>query len=82
MDALKTEVKTMPLAMMEAGALVRLVAVDAGQGLRGELEAMGLVPGTRIEVLRNCLHGPFIIGVRGSRIVLGRGMAHKIRVEK
>jgi len=66
--------------MVEAGALVRLVAVEAGQGLRAELAAMGLVPGTEIEVLRNSLNGPFIIGVRGSRIMLGRGMAHKIRV--
>ena len=72
----------MPLAFMEAGALVELVAIDAGQGLRGELEAMGLVPGTRIEVLKNSLHGPLIIGVKGSRIALGRGMAHKIRVER
>lgn len=71
----------MPLAMVKAGSLVRLVAVDAGRGLKGELEAMGLVPGVEIEVFVNNFHGPFIIGVKGSRIVLGRGMAHRIRVE-
>lgn len=42
---------------------------------------MGLVPGVEIEVLRNSLHGPFLIAVKGSRIMLGRGMAQKIVVE-
>jgi Fe2+ transport system protein A len=59
---------------------VRLVAVDAGHGLRGRLAAMGIVPGVEIEVLRNSGHGPFLIAVKGSRIMLGRGMAQKIVV--
>ncbi len=42
---------------------------------------MGLVPGAEIEVLRNSLHGPFLISVKGSRIALGRGMAQDIVVE-
>jgi len=57
-----------------------LVAVEAGGGLQGRLAAMGLVPGVEMEVLRNTPHGPFLIGVKGSRIMLGRGMAQKIRV--
>jgi Fe2+ transport system protein FeoA len=42
---------------------------------------MGLVPGVEIEVLRNSLRGPFLIALRDSRIILGRGMAQKILVE-
>jgi ferrous iron transport protein A len=71
----------MPLAIVQAGRRVRLVAVNAGHGLRGRLGSMGLVPGVEIEVLRNSMHGPFIIEVKGSRIMLGRGMAQKIIVE-
>jgi Fe2+ transport system protein FeoA len=74
------EVSEMPLAMVEAGARVRLIAVESGRDLQGRLAAMGLVPGVEIEVLRNSLGGPFIIGVKGSRIILGRGMAFQIRV--
>jgi len=70
----------MPLTIVQAGRRVRLVAVDAGHGLRGRLAAMGIVPGVEIEVLRNSGHGPFLIAVKGSRIMLGRGMAQKIVV--
>jgi len=68
----------MPLTIVPAGRRVRLVAVDAGQGLKGRLAAMGLVPGVEIEMLRNSPQGPFLIAVKGSRIILGRGMAQKI----
>jgi len=70
----------MPLAIIQAGRRVRIISVNAGHGLQGRLASMGLVPGTEIEVIRNSLHGPFIIAVKGSRIMLGRGMAQKIIV--
>ena len=70
----------MPLTIIRVGRIVKLVAVEAGGGLQGRLAAMGLVPGVEMEVLRNTPHGPFLIGVKGSRIMLGRGMAQKIRV--
>lgn len=70
----------MPLAIVQAGRRVRLVAVDRGHGLQGRLAAMGLVPGVEIKVLRNSMHGPFLVEVKGSRIMLGRGMARKIMV--
>jgi len=70
----------MPLEVVQAGRRVRLIAVNAGRGLQGRLAAMGLVPGVEIKVLRNSVHGPFLIEVKGSRIMLGRGMAQKILV--
>jgi len=70
----------MPLAIVQTGRRVRLVTVEAGHGLQGRLAAMGLVPGVEIEVLRNSTHGPFLVAVKGSRIMLGRGMAQKIMV--
>ncbi len=70
----------MPLAMVESGRRVRLLAVKAGRGLQARLAAMGLVPGVEIEVIQNLAHGPFVIAVKGSRVMLGHGMAHKIVV--
>ncbi len=70
----------MPLTVVKTGSRVRLVAVEAGHGLQGRLAAMGLVPGVEIKVLRNSAHGPFLIEVKGSRIMLGRGMAQKLIV--
>jgi len=72
---------SMPLTQVKAGNKVRLVTVDAMCGLEGRLAAMGMVPGEIIEVLRNSCHGPFIISIKGSRVLLGHGMARKIFVE-
>ena len=71
----------MPLSMVSAGNRVRLVGVHAGRGLQGRLAAMGLVPGAEVEVVRKAAHGPFLVEVKGSRVMIGRGMAHKIMVE-
>ena len=70
----------MPLAAVQPGRIVRLLAVRAGRGLQARLAAMGLVPGVEIEVVRNSMHGPFIIAVRGSRMMLGRGVAQRVLV--
>jgi ferrous iron transport protein A len=70
----------MPLTIVQAGRRVRVLAVEAGHGLQGRLAAMGLIPGVEIEVLQNTMKGPFLISVKGSRIMLGRGMAQKIMV--
>jgi ferrous iron transport protein A len=68
----------MPLVIVQVGRRVRFVSVEACHGLQSRLAAMGLVPGVEIEVLGNSPHGPFLIAVKGSRIMLGRGMAQKI----
>ncbi len=70
----------MPLSVVQQGRRVELKRIDAGQGLQGRLAAMGLVPGVKIEVERNSFQGPFLISVNGNRLMLGRGMAHKIIV--
>ena len=68
------------LSTVQAGETVRLVSVDAGRGLNSRLASMGLLPNVRIKVVSNGHPGPFVINVRDSRMVLGRGMAHKIMV--
>ena len=73
-------VSTMPLGIVQEGRTVRLVSVEAGQELQCRLAAMGLVPGVEIEVLRCFMRGPFLVLVKGSRVMLGRGMAQRIRV--
>ena len=71
----------MPLAMVSPGEVVTVVSVRAGRGLTRRLADMGLVPGTRLRVVNSQMPGPLIIDVRGSRLVLGHGMAQKITVE-
>jgi Fe2+ transport system protein FeoA len=72
---------TMPLSMVHEGAKAVLRAITGGHEMRGRLAAMGLLPGIELEVIRNSGHGPFVVGVKGSRVVIGRGMASRIEVE-
>ena len=71
----------MPLAMVSPGEVVTVVGVRAGWGLTRRLADMGLVPGTTLRVINSQMPGPIIIDLRGSRLVLGHGIAQKILVE-
>ncbi len=69
-----------PLSVVPAGETVKLAKIDAGRGLNSRLASMGLLPNVEITVVRNSHPGPFVISVKGSKMMLGRGMAHKIMV--
>lgn len=69
-----------PLSAVRSGEKVRLAGIEAGRGLNSRLIAMGLVPNVEITVVSNNHPGPFVIMVKRSKIVLGRGMAQKIMV--
>ncbi|MCK4627081.1 MAG: ferrous iron transport protein A [Phycisphaerae bacterium] len=71
---------TMPLAMTLVGQTVTFAGIrNAGRGLAHRLAEMGLTPGENLEII-NRGPGPFIVAVKGSRFVLGRGMVHRILV--
>ena len=69
-----------PLFAVTAGETVKLAKVEAGRGLNSRLASMGLLPNVEITVIKNDHRGPFVISVKGSKMMLGRGMAHKIMV--
>jgi len=69
-----------PLSAVRSGEKVRLAAIEAGRSLNSRLIAMGLVPNVEITVVSNNHPGPFVIMVKSSKVVLGRGMAQKIMV--
>ncbi len=70
-----------PLSMVTAGTSVVLRRVRAGRDLETRLTAMGFVPGETLHVRSNTRPGPLVVTVKGSRVMLGRGMADKIMVE-
>jgi len=65
---------------MVAKGRVRILRIDGGFGMIDRLKPMGILPGENIEIVRNDYTGPLIISVKGSRMILGRGMAQKIDV--
>ncbi|HET6427969.1 MAG TPA: FeoA family protein [Phycisphaerae bacterium] len=70
----------MPLAMALVGQTVRFISARGGRGLSHRLAEMGLTPGETLEVL-NRGPGPFIVNVRGTRLILGHGMVGRIFVQ-
>ena len=72
--------QTKPLSAVRAGETVKIARIEAGRGLNSRLASMGLVPNVQIKVVRNTHPGPFVISVKDSKVMLGRGMAHKIMV--
>ena len=72
----------MLLSMAKKGRPLRIKATYGGRNLQARLSAMGLVPGMHIEVISNNQRGPLVVRVMGSRIIIGRGMAQQIMVDR
>lgn len=68
------------LAMAESGKKVLIQEIAGGANVKKRLSDLGIYNGVEVEVVRNDFSGPMIIKVLASKIVLGRGEAHKIRV--
>ena len=68
-----------PLSTVPRGETVELIRTAAGRRVNHRLLEMGLTPGVSLQVLQND-GGPLLLAVRGSRLAIGRCMAHKIIV--
>jgi Fe2+ transport system protein FeoA len=70
------------LTECEKGEEVRVLNVKAGFKAKRRLANLGIVPGTIIKKQKEApFHGPLGIIVKGTQLVLGRGLAAKIFVE-
>jgi len=71
----------MPLTMARPGERMTLVALRGGQRMRKRLADLGLTASTSLHIVQGSGHGPLIVAVRGTRLAIGRGMAHHILVK-
>jgi Fe2+ transport system protein FeoA len=69
------------LADVQNNQTVTLVSINAGCGLKNRLSSMGLVPNARLTVINNGNPGPFLISIKGTKTIIGKGVAHKIFVK-
>lgn len=81
-DASAARAASFPLVLAASGERVRIVDFQGGPGMVKRLEAMGLRHGSEFEVLQHEGSGGMLIRLAGSRLALGRGMLHRIRVSK
>ena len=69
------------LDTVASGKRVRIERIDSGQGLANRLSALGLFKNETVTVIRNDGAGQIIVSVKNSRVILGRGMGHKVFVK-
>ena len=65
----------------QIGEELLVLSVDAGKKAKNRLANLGILPG--VKIIKNKaapFHGPIEIIVKGASLVLGRGLAEKIRV--
>ncbi|MFW6066340.1 MAG: FeoA family protein [Planctomycetota bacterium] len=70
----------MPVTTAPVGSQVELAEIRGGRGLVFRLAEMGLTPGVRFTVVSRSRPGPLIINLRGTRLMLGAGMAGRVYV--
>jgi Fe2+ transport system protein FeoA len=80
LPVMTTEDLGIPLSLAPAGTPLRLLAIHAGRRLTHRLNELGLTPGVEVTIVHDS-GGPLLLAVRDSRVAVGRGMAHKLRVE-
>lgn len=73
----------LPLSELREGESAIVLYPLGGFGLRRRLIEMGLTPGAEIKVLRRApFRGPIEVGVRGTSLALGFGVASKVIVKR
>lgn len=66
-----------PLATFPGGQAVIITGYDGGRRLQARLASLGLFPGQRLIICQNN-DGALVVSRNGNRLVLGRGISHKI----
>lgn len=66
-----------PLCRIPHGTRVKVEDLDGCRQARSKLYAMGLTPGTELEVVQSG-PGPCRLRVRGTDLVLGHGLSQKV----
>ena len=71
------------LSECESGEEVIVLSVNAGYRAKTRLANLGIVPGVKIKKMKNApFRGPIEIKVKGSSLVIGRGLASRIIVSR
>ena len=81
-DSAMSEQQVVPLSDVVSGARVVVVRLDGGEGFRGKVIAMGIIPGKELTVQSYSRRGPLVVQIDGSRVALGRELAGRVLVRR
>lgn len=71
----------MQLSDGKKGEQFTIINIDTEMKIKKRLQDMGLTQGIRIKIMSYYSNNAFILNVRGSRVVIGKDIAEKIKVE-
>ncbi len=69
----------MPISLAQVGETRKIVGLHGEDALKQHLLDMGFVAGACVEVVGNSNQG-IILSIKGVRLALSRGLAHRINV--
>jgi ferrous iron transport protein A len=73
----------MSLCSLPVGTEAKIAKICGGTEVVKRLNELGFTPGTKLKIIRGeDLHGPVVVEVRDSRIVLGNDVAVKIVLDE
>ena len=64
------------------GKTYAMLGLEGGQAFREKIYSMGLNPGVKFKILLNPGYGPIQLEVRRTKLAIGRGMAHRIKIRE
>ncbi|MDR2737727.1 MAG: ferrous iron transport protein A [Puniceicoccales bacterium] len=70
------------LGELPCGSKAKVVSVDGGRRFLSRVAAMGIVPGSIVEMVSNQKRYPFLIFGRGTMVAINRSEGEKIKVER
>ena len=70
-----------PLTETSSDSTVKVVQLPTGRQQMNRLFQLGLVRDEDIIVVKNNGHGPLLIMVKDTKVILGRGIAGRVMVE-
>lgn len=74
--------KSISFINLKEGQSAVFISIAGGWQAAKRLSDLGLVPGTKIKILRKAsVSGPIEIELRRSKLVIGKGLASKILVK-
>lgn len=70
------------LTVMKSGDRGTVAEIKGGHGIKKRLNAMGILPGTKIvKISAQLMRGPVTIALGNTQVAIGFGMARKINVD-
>ena len=80
-ECMKTRESLVSLSMARQGEKLIVKELEAGEKMQLRISSMGLKLGDQIEIVSSGFGGQMVIATGENRLVLGRGMAEKIKVQ-